>query len=233
MLPDFHNSDRLLMGAEERAALVAAARRHDVTLICDETWARWPSTTWSCLPPLARWDTDNRVITIGSASKLWWGGLRVGWLRGTADLVEKLSVLRSGIDLATAVFDQLVVADLFPQVEESRAERRAWLATSRDTLMAALAEHLPAWTYPKPVGGGSIWAKLDVPSAGADGRGGRRAGGQARARPVVRGRRRQRGLPAAVVLPPAPRAGRRRPARSPPPRPGLAPVTENRLTMSL
>ncbi|WP_459804676.1 MocR-like transcription factor YczR [Herbidospora sp. RD11066] len=165
VLPDFHNPTGALMDAEGRAALVAAARRHDVTLICDETWGEVAVDDVVMPPPLARWDTDNRVITIGSASKLWWGGLRVGWLRGTAELVEKLSVLRAGVDLATAVFDQLVVADLFPQVEESRAERRAWLETSRNALMTALSEHLPGWTYPKPVGGGSIWAKLDVPSA--------------------------------------------------------------------
>ncbi|WP_051759655.1 PLP-dependent aminotransferase family protein [Herbidospora cretacea] len=165
VLPDFHNPTGTLMGAPHRAALVAAARRHDVTLICDETWGEVAVDDVVMPPPLARWDTDNRVITIGSASKLWWGGLRVGWLRGTAELVERLSVLRSGVDLATAVFDQLVVAELFPRVEESRAERRAWLATSRDALTAALAEHLPGWAYPRPVGGGSIWAKLDVPSA--------------------------------------------------------------------
>ncbi|MEZ0071135.1 PLP-dependent aminotransferase family protein [Planotetraspora sp. GP83] len=167
VIPDFHNPTGHLMGDEDRAELVAAARRYDTTLLVDETWAETAIDDVGSPPPLASLDTDGRVISIGSASKLWWGGLRIGWVRGTAALVRRLAMLRAAVDIASPVFEQLVVAHLFGRIEETREERRRALGDSRSALIAALREELPSWSFTTPSGGGSLWVRLDSPVASA------------------------------------------------------------------
>ncbi|MFC5749707.1 PLP-dependent aminotransferase family protein [Actinomadura rugatobispora] len=167
-VPDFHNPTGLLMGAEDRAALVGAARRADTLLVADETFAEValdPAAPRT--PPMAAFDTGGRVVSIGSASKLMWGGLRVGWIRTTAPLARRLTVAREPMDLAGPVIDQLIVRELLLRVEEVRAERAAGLALRRDALAAALRDRLPGWEFGLPEGGMSLWARMDAPVATA------------------------------------------------------------------
>lgn len=165
VIPDFQNPTGHLMGDAERAALVAAARRHDTTVLADETWAELALDDVGRRSPLAAFDTDGRVISVGSASKLWWGGLRVGWIRATAALVRRLALFRASVDIAGAVFEQLVVTHLFDRLEETRADRCRSLRASRAALTEALREELPSWSFTPPSGGGSLWIRLDAPVA--------------------------------------------------------------------
>lgn len=165
VIPDFHNPTGHLMADADRAALVEAARRQGATLVADETWAETALEESVRATPLAAFDTDGRVISVGSASKLWWGGLRVGWVRTTAAMVRRLAALRAAVDVAGAVFEQFVVALLFERIEEARAERRRTLGASCAALTAALREELPGWEFTVPRGGGSLWVRLDGPVA--------------------------------------------------------------------
>ncbi|GAA4196084.1 PLP-dependent aminotransferase family protein [Microbispora amethystogenes] len=167
VIPDFQNPTGHLMDDAGRAALVGAARRHGTTLIADEVWAEMALDPAVRATPLAAFDTDGRVISVGSASKLWWGGLRVGWIRTTAAMVRRLALLRAAVDIASAVFDQLVVACLFERIEEARAERRRTLGASLAALIEFLREQLPGWAFTPPPGGGSLWVRLDTPVASA------------------------------------------------------------------
>ncbi|MEU8059302.1 PLP-dependent aminotransferase family protein [Microbispora bryophytorum] len=165
VIPDFQNPTGHLMAGDARAELVEAARRHGVTLIADESWAEIVLDETARAAPLAAFDTDGRVISVGSASKLWWGGLRVGWIRASGATVRRVARLRAAVDIAGAVFEQLVVARLFERIEEARAERRRTLGASCAALAAVLREELPGWAFRVPRGGGSLWVRLDGPVA--------------------------------------------------------------------
>ncbi|MFI6818080.1 PLP-dependent aminotransferase family protein [Nonomuraea sp. NPDC050328] len=160
LIPDFQNPTGALMPDAERAEIVAAARRTGTTILVDETWAELALSEQARATPMAAFDTDNRVVTIGSASKLWWGGLRIGWIRTTAAHVRRLALHRSSADLSAPVLEQLIVAQLFDRLAVTRAERRRTLRAARDTLAAAVREHLPGWTFVLPSGGGSLWVRL-------------------------------------------------------------------------
>lgn len=161
LMPDFNNPTGALMDDATRAAIVGEARRSDTTLLIDETWAELALDEVPRTAAMAAFDTDSRVISIGSASKLWWGGLRIGWVRTTAALVRRLAVQRAAVDIASPVLEQLVVARLFEELAETKAERSRTLRTSRDALVGALREHLPEWSFSVPRGGGTLWIKLD------------------------------------------------------------------------
>ncbi|WP_285698044.1 PLP-dependent aminotransferase family protein [Actinomadura sp. NBRC 104412] len=163
-IADFHNPTGRLMGEEDRAAFIDAARRADALVVADETFAELAhDLEEEPVPPMAAFDTGGRVITIGSASKLMWGGMRIGWIRATAPLARRLTVAREATDIASPVIDQLIVRELMGRIEEVRAERARDLLRSRDALAAALRELLSSWDFVLPDGGMSLWARLGAP----------------------------------------------------------------------
>jgi DNA-binding transcriptional MocR family regulator len=107
------------------------------------------------------------VISTGGMSKAYWGGLRTGWIRAPAPLVQRLAAVRVGVDMASPVLEQLVAVRLLRQAPAIVAARRAELAVRRDALAAALREHLPEWRFRLPDGGVVLWAELDGPVSGA------------------------------------------------------------------
>ena len=104
------------------------------------------------------------AITLGSASKLFWAGLRVGWIRAPRELVDRILATRMQMDLGTSLFDQLVVADLL-QSPDPFAARRDEMRRRRDALAGAVREHLPDWRFRLPDGGLSLWLQLPHGSA--------------------------------------------------------------------
>ena len=108
---------------------------------------------------------DRRVVTLGSISKAFWAGLRIGWIRAEPDLLGRLAQARAGQDLASPVLDQLVAAQLLRRADEVLPERRALLRRSRDALVQALARELPDWRCAVPRAGMVLWVELPEPSA--------------------------------------------------------------------
>ena len=75
-------------------------------------------------------------------SKAYWGGLRIGWVRASAPLVQRLAAIRVGVDMASPVLEQLVAVRLLRQAPyDRRRPPRPSCALRRDALVAALREH--------------------------------------------------------------------------------------------
>jgi DNA-binding transcriptional MocR family regulator len=108
--------------------------------------------------PLGSYVDD--AITIGSASKSYWGGLRLGWVRAPLAEMDRLLQARIGLDLGAPVFEQLVLADLMDHADEVLPSHRERLMAGRDALVAAVGEHLPQWRFRVPEGGLALWCEL-------------------------------------------------------------------------
>ncbi|WP_433266193.1 PLP-dependent aminotransferase family protein [Actinosynnema sp. CS-041913] len=161
---DFHNPTAHRLDAEGRAELAGIARRARTPLVVDETVVELDldGDPLDGPPPMASY-AEDLVVTLGSASKAYWGGLRIGWIRASAEIVHRLISTRTALDLGSAVVEQLVLADLMADPDQALAGRRALLATQRDVLMAGLREHCPQWRFRRPSGGLSVWCELDAP----------------------------------------------------------------------
>lgn len=163
LVPDHNNPTGFRMGEATRAELAAIARETRMTLIIDESMADLYLDDVAPAAPVAAFAKGAEVITIGSASKSFWGGLRLGWIRTSEALITRLLGIRATVDLGTPVMDQLAGVHLLESGESILARRRAQLRGQRATLLAAMAAELPGWYVFPGVGGMSVWAQLPAP----------------------------------------------------------------------
>jgi DNA-binding transcriptional MocR family regulator len=167
LIPEFQNPTGHLMPTDLRERLVGAAQSAGTDLVVDESFVDLALDGREMPPPVGVFDRHSRVISIGGMSKPYWGGLRIGWVRASAPLVQRLAAARVGVDMASPVLDQLVAVHLLARADTIVPERRAQLAEQRDALVGALRTALPEWTFQVPAGGVTLWAELDGPISSA------------------------------------------------------------------
>ncbi|MBF6211119.1 PLP-dependent aminotransferase family protein [Nocardia puris] len=163
LVPDFNNPTGMLLDEAGRAELAAIARDTRMTIVVDESMADLGLDVDTMPPPVAAFGKGAEIVTIGSASKSFWGGLRVGWIRTHQSLITKLLGIRSTVDLGTPVVDQLATVHLIENADAILELRRDQLRAQRSALLTALAEELPEWKVSPGAGGMSVWAQLPAP----------------------------------------------------------------------
>lgn len=156
----FNNPTGTALSVSRRRTLAVLARSEGWTIVEDETLCDIALVDAPLPPPIAALDEHAAVFSIGSACKLFWGGLRIGWVRGSGDLVTKLAPLKIVADLGTSLVGQALCAELLPLRDRVRAERREQLQVRYATLADALARSLPSWAWSEPRGGSSLWIEL-------------------------------------------------------------------------
>ncbi|GAA4716961.1 MocR-like transcription factor YczR [Phytohabitans rumicis] len=167
LIPEFQNPTGHLMPAALRERVVAAAHASGTDLVIDESFVDLPLDGTEVPAPVAVHDRHSRVVSIGGMSKPYWGGLRIGWVRASAPLVQRLAALRVGVDMASPVLDQLVAVHLLERADVIVPARRAQLAEQRDALVVAMERELPEWRVTVPRGGVTLWVELDGPISSA------------------------------------------------------------------
>ncbi len=166
LIPEHQNPTGALLDGAGRHRLVEVARRTGTPVLVDETLAELALDGPAAAPVAAHGAADSPlVLSVGSASKVFWGGLRVGWIRTAAPLVRRMAAQRAAVDLGGPALEQLLVARLLAGVEEIAAGRRTELLAARDHLIARLAGAFPRWRPSRPRGGLSLWVELDEPGS--------------------------------------------------------------------
>lgn len=164
-----HNPAGTVMPLVRRQAIAAIAGTRRVTVVEDLTLADLvlgAGFPGECPPPVAA--LSARVVAFGSASKVLWGGLRVGWVRADEPLRSVLIARKVSLNLGTSAVSQAVAAQLLSAIgDDWLTAHRAALTQRRDHLMSLLARYLPAWRIRPPEAGLSLWAELPVASADA------------------------------------------------------------------
>ncbi|NHN56923.1 PLP-dependent aminotransferase family protein [Calidifontibacter sp. DB0510] len=172
VVADFQNPTGRLLNDADRERLTRIWRRHDVLGIVDETLCETWLDERPEVSPVAAFDGD--VVTIGSASKTYWGGLRMGWIRTTPRRVAALSTARRALDLAPPVIDQLTLVELLCSQPTVPPEARAQYTASRDLLLE-FGRSL-GWSATTPGGGLAVWWTLPAARSTALVAAGRRRG---------------------------------------------------------
>ncbi len=162
--PTYHNPTGTVMPDSRRRQLVELASSRDVTVVegavledlsCE---ARHPPLSMAAY-------ADDRVLTIGSMSSLFWAGLRVGWIRGPRRIIARLGRSKAVADLGGPLLDQFVAARLLRRREEVKEIRSRELLRRRDLVAHAMTRLLPQLTWKKPLGGPALWVEIPWGSA--------------------------------------------------------------------
>jgi len=168
LIPDNHNPTGMTLPPAGRRRLAQAISDTRTRTIVDETvtdmWLDEPVPA-----PLAASMTTRHdlVLTVGSMSKSFWGGLRIGWIRAERASLATIAAIRPAMDMGTPIFEQLAAARLMAAQDEVLPERRELLRARRALLMELLAEHLPDWRPAVSSGGLSLWVRLPAPMSSA------------------------------------------------------------------
>jgi 2-aminoadipate transaminase len=161
-VPTFHNPAGVTMSLERRRRLVRLAAQRELFVLEDNPYGllRYSGDP---LPPLYALDRGEYVIYLGTFSKILSPGLRLGWTAAPRPVLEKLNLGKQGADLCSSTLGQHFVVEYFAQRnwQDLLARLRELYRRRRDTLLDALAEHLPPETeWTRPAGGMFIWATL-------------------------------------------------------------------------
>jgi DNA-binding transcriptional MocR family regulator len=159
LTPTFQNPTGSVMPAAARREVSRIVAESGVPLIDDCTLADLV-LEGATPPPLAAYAPQAAIITIGSLSKLVWPGLRVGWVRAPAWIIERLVRLKSSVDLASPLLTQAIAVRMLEDIGLPRRLRRLQLRPRRDLLVELLRKHLPEWKFRVPSGGLFLWVKL-------------------------------------------------------------------------
>jgi 2-aminoadipate transaminase len=161
-VPSFQNPTGVSMSVERRRELVRIAKDRQLIVLEDNPYGllRYEG---DAQPTLFALDEGEYVAYLGTFSKILSPGLRLGWCAAPRPVLERLNAAKAAADLCSAPLAQHFVAAYFRE-----HDWRSYVRTlsevyrrRRDTMLDALAEHLPpeaSWTHPE--GGLFIWATL-------------------------------------------------------------------------
>jgi DNA-binding transcriptional MocR family regulator len=166
LTPTFNNPTGAVVPEPERQRLADLARELDFAVIEDLTLTELSSGP-APPPPIGALARADNVLSVGSFSKLFWGGLRLGWIRGPRSQIARLARVKAVGDLGSSLPAQVAGRLLLGRVDEVRARRREQLRSRYEVLEQLLRTLLPAWRWAAPAGGPSIWVRL--PGGNADG----------------------------------------------------------------
>jgi len=161
LLPNYQNPTGRVMGAERRAAVMAAAREAGLPVVEDNPYG---DLWFDEAPPAALssyWPEGS--IYLGSFSKVLTPGFRLGYIIAPKELYPKLLQAKQAADLHTPGFNQRVVYEVIRNgfLDQHVPKIRAKYKANRDAMATALEQHLPpGCVWQKPKGGMFFWIRL-------------------------------------------------------------------------
>ncbi|HEO8422589.1 aminotransferase-like domain-containing protein [Niallia sp. FSL W8-0635] len=158
-VPEFQNPTGVTMSLERRKALVELANKYNVVIVEDSPY-REIRYEGEDLPAIKSFDTEGRVIHIGSFSKILSPGLRLGWLIADSVLAEKLSLLKMASDTQNSTLNMYAVnrfMDMY-DLDKHIAHIRDTYKYKKEVMFQTLRETFPkSITYTNPQGGLFTW----------------------------------------------------------------------------
>ena len=162
MIPDFQNPSGETINLEQREALVSLAEEYDILIVedCPYRELRYEGES---LPTMYSMNPE-RVVHLGSFSKIFAPGFRLGWIFGPEDVLDQIYVCKQALDLCPPIFDQYLAAEFMAsgRLDRNLARSKELYRSKRDLLLSMLSECMPegvTWTHPE----GGLFLFLTMP----------------------------------------------------------------------
>jgi 2-aminoadipate transaminase len=161
-ISNFQNPAGVTLSLPRRQKILELAKMFNLFIIEDNPYEklRFEGTP---LPSIYSLDHEGRVISLGTFSKILCPGLRLAWMLGNKEVIDKFTLLKQATDLCTNILSQLIAYKYFQlgKFDKNIQSNIDIYKQKRDIMLAALDEYFPpeaSWT--KPQGGFFVMASL-------------------------------------------------------------------------
>ncbi len=158
-IPDFQNPTGNTWSMERREKLVELANKYDVVILEDNPYGALRFEGES-LPSVKSLDTENRVVFLGTFSKILCPGYRLGWVVAGKELLEKYNLIKQGADLQSCTTTQMQAAEFLKTNDlDAHIEKiKKLYVARRDVMIKAIEELFPKEvSFTRPEGGLFLW----------------------------------------------------------------------------
>lgn len=162
VIPDFQNPSGRTWSVDRRKKLVELANRFDLPVIEDNPYGEL-IFEGERLPSIKSFDTEGRVVFLGTFSKTFCPGLRIGWVFADKELVQKYILVKQGADLQSNSMAQREIDKFLEQYDlDAHVEKiKNVYRRRRDIMINTIKEHFPVSVkYTYPTGGLFTWVEL-------------------------------------------------------------------------
>ncbi len=162
-VPNFNNPTGALQPDDAKRQLLAITRRYGVAVLADDVFGDLAFAPGERPRSLAEFEGSEHVIELNSLSKVFGGGLRVGWVLGPRPVIERIAELKSATDVNTSTFAQHIAERVIRSglLDDQIAEARPLLRDRARWMREALEEACgPLARSEAPAGGMSLWCEL-------------------------------------------------------------------------
>lgn len=153
LIPDFQNPAGVTMTEKRRKEIIALAHKYDVLILEDSPYRelRYEGTTQKTIYEL---DGTGQVVLMGTFSKIFCPGYRIGWVIGHPDILDKMVVAKQATDLCTPAFTQRIVARYMEKglLDKKIEDIKLMYKEKQQNMLKLLETHLPesfTWTHPE------------------------------------------------------------------------------------
>jgi len=161
-ISNFQNPAGVTMSLSRRKKILEIAQNYNLFILEDNPYDKLRFEGDS-LPPIFSLDYDGRVINLGTFSKILCPGLRLAWISGNKEIIEKIVILKQATDLCTPILNQLIASEYCGQgyIDKNIEANILIYKKKRDVMLQSLEKYFPAeasWT--KPEGGFFVFVTL-------------------------------------------------------------------------
>ena len=159
-IPNFHNPAGVTLSLERRPEIVEICNKHHILIVEDNPYGLL-GFDHETLPALHSYAPEN-VVYLGSFSKIFAPGFRVGWAVAPHAIRNKLVLASESAILSPSMVSQMAISgyleeyDWYNQIEQFRSMYKE----RRDAMLQALEDYMPKCTWTIPKGGFYVWVKL-------------------------------------------------------------------------
>ena len=161
-IPTFQNPTGITMSLEKRKKLLALAEQYDCYILEDNPYGEL-RFHGEAVPTIKSMDETGRVLYVGTFSKTLAPGLRVGFITGHKDIIDRIVVVKQVNDVHTTQLAQMIVAEYMTQCDMD-AHIKAGCDSCREKcglMLKTMDETFPEGvSYTRPEGGIFIWVTL-------------------------------------------------------------------------
>ena len=153
VIPEFQNPTGITWPVERRKAFMDIVNKYDVVVLEDDPYGEIRYDIEK-LPSLKSMDTQGKVVFLGSFSKIFMPGLRLGWIVANPEIIDKFVKFKQAVDLGTSTFGQRQAAYFLKMfdMEAHIAKITALYAKRRDLMYQSMEKYFPegvTFTYPE------------------------------------------------------------------------------------